>query len=373
MAGIRAIEGVHNTLATIATNAVAALTPRPAITVGPLDREHDGLRLNWFLYSLRSNPTYSNMEPPRTGSRSARGNPPLALELAYVLTSHPGTLTLTGEQPQFADRGLTAVMQALHDRPIIGEGEVELAPEAAPLVEPLRITMDTLDLESVSKIWTAAAQPMRTTVGYTVSLAIVETTREFVAGPPVRERRIGAVPSMGPRFESVTPARASAATPVTAIVPGAVGTPSFSIRREPDDPAGPGDWPISATAIGPGRFELQVAPADLAPGARQLSVVGTVDGLPAGGDRTGVTLVPTIVSTSGPVAAGASVTLTTAHVGVTAEVFLDGVRLDAGDVTVVSPTQVDVLVPGATAPGTHRLMLRSAQTAGPELDGLVVT
>jgi hypothetical protein len=364
---------VHNTLVTIATNAVASLTPRPAVTVGPLDRDHDGLRLNWFLYSVHANPAYSNMEPPRTGTRSARGNPPLALELGYVLTAHPGTMTLTGEQAQFADRSLTAVMQALHDRPIIGDGEAELAPEAGPLVEPLRITMDSLDLESVSKIWTAATHPMRTTVGYKVSLAIVDTTRVHVPGPPVRERRIGAVPSIGPRFESVTPTRISAASPATAVVTGATGTPTFSIRREPDDVAGSGDWPVVATATAPGRFELQVAPDDLAPGARQLSVVTTVDGLDAGGDRIGVTLVPTVVATSGPVAAGASVTLTTAHVGATADVFLDGVRLDDGDVTVVSPTQIDVVVPAATTAGSHRLMLRSAHTAGPEFDGLVVT
>lgn len=373
MAGIRAIEGVHNTLVTIAANAVVALVPRPAVTVGPLDRDHDGIRLNWFLYSVRSNPAYSNMEPPRTGSRTARGNPPLALELGYVLTAHPGTLTLTGEQTQFVDRGLTAVMQALHDRPIIGEGEVDLAPEAAPLIEPLRITMDSLDLESVTKIWTAASQSMRTTVGYRVSLAIVETTRVHVPGPPVRVRRVGVAPSMGPRFESVTPVRASTATNLTVVVSGAVGTPAFSIRREPDDPAGSGDWPLGATAVAPGRFDVQLVPADLAPGARQLSVVGTVDGLPAGGDRTGVTLVPTIVATSGPIAAGGTVTLTTAHVVSTAEVFLDGVRLDDTDVTVVSPTQVDVVVPAATTTGSHRLMLRSAQTAGPDFDGLVVT
>lgn len=373
MAGIRAIEGVHNTLATIATNAVAALVPRPAVTVGPLDRADDGLRLNWFLYGLRANPAYSNMEPPRTGTRTARGFPPLALELGYVLTAHPGTLTLTGQQPQFADRGLTAVMHALHRRPIIAADDPDLAPEAAPLVEPLRITMEALDLDAVSKLWTAASQPVRTSVGYRVSLAIVDSTETYLPGPPVRERRIGAVPSMGPRFATVTPVRASAATPLDVVVSGATGVPVFTLRREAADPPGPVEWPLPATATGPGSFTVQVTGDELAPGARQLSVATTVDGLPFGGDRTGITLVPTVLATSGPVAAGGTVTLTTAHVGSDVEVFVDGIRLADADVTPVSPTHVDVVVPAATPPGGHRVLLRSAHTAGPEFAGLVVS
>ncbi len=373
MADIRAIEGVHNTLAAIATGAVAGLNPRPAITVGPLDRDDDILRLNWFLHTLRANPAFSNMEPPTTGTRTARGRPPLALELGYVLTSHPGSLTLTGQQQQFADRGLAAVMQALHTRAIIAEGDPDLAPEAAPLVEPLRITMETLDLDAISKIWTAASRPARTTVGYRVSLAVVDSTETHVPGPPVRERRIGVAPSMGPRFEEISPVRASLATTLALTVAGAVGTPTFALRRERDDPPGPADWPLSATPVAPGRFEVQIGPGALAPGARQLAVSATIEGLPFGGDRIAVTLVPTVVGVSGPVAAGGTVTLDTVHVGAAAEVFVDGARLDDTAVTVVSPTQIDVVVPATTTAGTHRVMLRSAYTAGPDFLGLVVT
>lgn len=372
MADIRAIEGVHNTLVAIATNAVAGLTPRPTITVGPLDRDDDIVRLNWFLYLVRTNPAYRNMEPPRTGTRTARGRPPLALELDYVLTSHPGALTLAGEQPQFADRGLAAVMQALHERAIIAEGDPLLAPEAAPLVEPLRITMESLDLDAISKVWTAASRPARTAVGYRVSLAIVESTQAHVAGPPVRERRIGTAPSIGPRFEAIAPMRASAATTLDALLTGAIGVPTFALRRERDDPAGPDEWPLTATPVAPGRFSVQIAPDDLAPGVRRLSVGTTVEGLPFGGDSTAVTLVPTVLAATGPVAPGATSTLTTAHAGTSVEVFIDGARVDAGDVTVVSPTQVDVVVPAGTSTGTHGVMLRSAFTAGPEFSGLAV-
>lgn len=373
MAGIRAIEGVDNTLVNIAVAAVAPLNPRPAVTVGPLDRAEDALRLNWFLYSIRPNPAYRNMEPPRTGTRTARGVPPMALELGYVLSAHPGPLTASGQQPQFADRGLAAVMQALHHDPVVAEGSALLAPEAAPLVEPLRITLDHLDLDTVSKIWTAASQPMRTTVGYCASLAVVDADRTYTPGPPVQERRLAAVPSLGPRFERITPPRVSAAAVFAVELTGTVGDMVFTVRRERDDPPGLVEWPVTPIRVAANLFDLQVAPPELSPGVRQLSVTATVGGLPAGGDRAAITLVPVVAAGPGaPIPAGATATLTTAHVAADVEVFFDGTALPAGDVTVVSPTQVDITVPPGAGAGPHRIMLRSAFVAGPPFDGLVV-
>jgi hypothetical protein len=373
MAGIRAIEGVDNTLANIATAAVQSLNPRPAITVGPLDRDDDTLRLNWFLYSVGPNPAYRNMEPPQTGTRTARGAPPLALELDYVLTAHPGTLTAAGQEAQFAHRGLAAIMQALHDQAIVGDGSPVLAPEAGPLIEPLRITHAPLDLDGLSKLWTSVSQPLRTTVGYRVSLAIVDSTNAYVPGPPVRERRFAVVPSMGARFEAVSPARARASAPVAVELAGSAGHLTFTLRREPDDPAGPEEWPLVATATGANRFDLQIAPATLAPGTRQLTVGGLVEGLPVAGDRTALTLVPAVTGPAGPVAAGANLSLVTEHAAPDVEVFIGGISVPVADVTFVSPTQVDIVVPATTPAGPRPVMLRAAQTAGPIFDGVVVT
>ena len=68
-----------------------------------------------------------------------------------------------------------------------------LSPLAKPLVEPLRITLDSLDLESISKLWTATTQPLRLSVGYEVSLVVVDALDEHAAGParprsPARRR-----------------------------------------------------------------------------------------------------------------------------------------------------------------------------------------
>ena len=85
MAGVTAIQGVDDTLKKLTTDAVAGLTEKPDVTVGPLDRDSDALRRNWFLYGIAPNLAYRNMEPPRNGWRSSRGRPPLA-------ESEPGLL-----------------------------------------------------------------------------------------------------------------------------------------------------------------------------------------------------------------------------------------------------------------------------------------
>ncbi len=373
MGGLRTIEGVDNTLINVATDAVAALTPRPSITSGPLDRDDDVLRLNWFLYAIRPNPALRNMEHPRFGTTTARGFPPLALELDYVLTAHPGPLTAAGQESQFANRGLAAVMQALHQQAILAEGSAHLAAEVTPLLEPLRITHSALDLDGLSKLWTSVSQPMRTTVGFRVSLVTIDDTRTHVPGPPVRQRRFAVAPSIGATFTAVSPVRVAFGDNVSVQVSGATGAVTFSIRREAGDPAGPAQWPLAATATGTNRFDLAVGPDTLAPGVRQLTVSGDLDGLPAGGDSAALTLVPTVLGTGGAVAAGAVATLNTAHAADDVEVFLDGLAVASTDVTFVSATQVDFVVPASTVAGSHQVGLRAGHTAGPVFDGLVVT
>jgi len=49
--------------------------------------------------------------------------------------------------------------------------------------------MQNLDLEALTKVWTAAAQPLRLSVGYEVSLVAVEQQARSTSGPPVRTAR----------------------------------------------------------------------------------------------------------------------------------------------------------------------------------------
>ena len=367
MAGVQAIQGVDDTLRGVSNAAVAALVPKPKVTVGGLDAEDDDLRLNWFLYRVSPNKAFSNMEPPQTGWRTARGRPPLALRLSYLLSAFPAKTTGGGDQEQFAHAGMTAVMRALHEHAIIAEGEPVLSPLAQPLVEPLRVSMDDLDLEAVTKLWTAATAPIRLSVGYEVSLVIVDAEAGHQAGPPVQTRRVAAVPSMGPRIESVAPARVSVGIDIAVAGPG-LAAAHFTLAREAGDPAGPQDWPMTvAPAAPPGQVLLRLPDDRLAPGARRLDAVTTDAGLPVGRDSVGLTIVPTVTG-PGPLQRGTPVTLATAHAAPDVEVFAGGAQIDPADVAFVSPTEVEVTIPAAAPSGPAELLLRAGKTAGPAVE-----
>lgn len=373
MAGISAIQGVDDTLRGLSTQAVSGINPPASITVGPLDREDDRLRLNWFLYQIAPNPGSWNMEPPQTGWRTARGRPPLSLQLHYLLSAHPGPLTTNGDEDQFAHRALAAVMRALHSNAVIGEGDPALSNLARPLVEPLRITLDVLDLESIAKVWTAASQPLRLSVGYRVSLVVVDSLEAHAAGPPVRERRVAVAPTMGPKLVSVTPDRIAAALDFTVAASGLTAGATFTLARVNDDPAGPpGGWPLTVVAETATTVTLRLADATPVAGERRLDVTAAQDGLLLGRDSIGVSVVPRIGGHAGTVTAGSTVQLTTAHAGADVEVFLGGARVPPGDVAFVSPTQVDVTLPVATPLGPLPASLRSAKLAGPVYEALAV-
>jgi hypothetical protein len=366
MAGVSAIQGVDETLSKLSSVAVAGLTPVPAVTIGPLDRDDDNLRVNWFLYRIDPNPAYANMEPPRTGWRSARGRPPLALQLHYLLSAHAAPLTAEGDQDQFAHLALGAVMQAVHEHGIIGPGDALLSNLALPLVEPLRIVMATLDLESITKLWTASTKPIRVAVGYEVSLVIIDALGEHSGGPPVQTRRVAVAPTMGPRITAVSPSRVSAGIAFTVTVAGLTESAVFTLARELSDPAGPvGGWPLAAVAAGPDQIALTLAQGDLLPGDRHVHVRETENGLAGGADDVGVVLVPAITSAPATVARGATVSLVTVHAAPGVEVFLAGQPVPAPDLNYVSPTQVDLTIPAAAGLGPSSVALRAAKVAGP--------
>jgi hypothetical protein len=362
---VTAIQGVDETLKEVAKQAVASLTPKPDVTVGPLDRDDDELRLNWFLYRVAPNPAYRNMEPPATGWRTSRGRPPLALRLSYLLTAFPASSTNGGDQEQFAHAGMAAAMRALHENAVIHEGEPVLSALAKPLVEPLRVTMEDLDLEAISKLWTAVAKPLRLSVGYEVSLVVVDSTEAHTPGPPVRTRRVAVSPSLGPRLVSVTPGRVGHGIDLTVAVEGLTAGTVFTLAREPGDPAGPDEWPFPIVESAPGSVTLALPEPGLAPGARRLDASASEAGLLLGRDSIGLTVVPRVTGPSAPLAKGSTVTLDTVHAAGDVEVFLGGEALAPEQVSFVSPTAVSVTVPVATPSGPSDVMLRANKVAGP--------
>jgi hypothetical protein len=307
------------------------------------------------------------MEPPNTGWRTARGNPPLALRLSYLLSAFPAAKTTGGDQEQFAHVGLAAVMQAVYENAVVGDGSPVMTPALAtfldPLIEPVRIVLEDLDLEAVTKIWTAASKPIRLSVGYGVSVVLIEPAKPYVAGPPVKTRRIGLAPSLGPRLVAVTPPRASFGDNFDVQVEGLTNGSVFTLAHDPADPPG-GDWALTVAPGAPqDHVTLTLPSPNIAPGLRELEVSATENGLPFGHDSIGLTVVPRLTNAPNPIAKNVTETFQTAHASPDVEVFVLGKRL--ADVTFVSPTHVDVVIPPATPSGPADVVLRARKVAGP--------
>jgi Pvc16 N-terminal domain len=161
-------------------------------------------RVNVFLYRVTRNQGLTHEQMPGRGVRGAYGNPPLSLDLHYLLTGY-GTVAIDDDffdeiTAQFL---LGSAMRVLHDHPVLSD---QLRSVRAPLgrqllhrslrgaVESVKLTLDPLTIEDLSKIWTAVTLPYRTSAAYTATVVQIESRRI-----PRSPRLVGDLPDAGPR------------------------------------------------------------------------------------------------------------------------------------------------------------------------------
>jgi hypothetical protein len=160
-------------------------------------------RLNIFLYRVTENANLKNQEPPGVGDRGAYGHPPLSLNLHYLLTAYGTTNDRDQPNETLAHFVLGSAMRVLHDFPVVTARlrTVRITPERRILhpslieqFETVKLYLEPLTLDDVSKIWTALNQPYRLSGPYMVSVVQIDSDR--VRGFP---RRVG---QRGPRVHA---------------------------------------------------------------------------------------------------------------------------------------------------------------------------
>jgi hypothetical protein len=197
---------------------VSALPPDriDAIDANPADRRS---RLNLFLYQVTPNASWRNAElPSRNGSGERISNPPLALDLHYLLTAY-------GAEEMHAEILLGYGMQLLHETPVLTRAAIRtaLAPPAtvpaggdlpaamrnlftsqlAEQVEQIKIVPEALTTEEVSRMWSAFQAKYRPSTAYHVSVVLIESRRAARSALPVRQRNVYVVPFRRPLIEAV--------------------------------------------------------------------------------------------------------------------------------------------------------------------------
>lgn len=204
MSDFTGIEAVTSTLQAILQG---RMVEPPSITTAPPDVEVDDIDppiLNLFLYRISQSASLKNQDLPGMAGPMSFGHPPLSLELHYLMSA-------TGLDPNDdtgAHRLLGDAMLVLHDNPIVAKDDPLLDPALQNEVELLKVTMEELDSEELSKVWTATTAPLRLSVGYKVTVVQLEsllprTVAKPVLEPPGAGPRVWALPLDRPVIASV--------------------------------------------------------------------------------------------------------------------------------------------------------------------------
>jgi uncharacterized protein DUF4255 len=200
---------------TIGGNVSVTALPPDRIDVGE-NREKS--QLNLFLYQVTPNQGWRNVGLP---SRDARGdrvaNPPLALDLHYLLTAY-------GEQEFHGEILLGYAMHTLHETPVLARDAIRLAlgapppvtgsvlppaqrslvaAELADQIEQIKITPQSLSTEEMSRLWTALQAHYRPSAVYQASVVLIESKRSRKSALPVRVAHLKAVTWRRPVIDAV--------------------------------------------------------------------------------------------------------------------------------------------------------------------------
>lgn len=197
-------------LSSIGSVGVSALPP-DRIPTG----ENEPNQLNLFLYQVSANTGWRNHGlASRDGAGQRSGNPPLALDLHYLLSAYGG-------QDLSGDALLGLGMQALHETPGLDRARLRavLGPPTPPFgdfsalsladqIESLKIIPQFLSTEELSKLWTAAQARYRPSMGYQVSVVLIQSEAAARSAPPVLRRGAAdrgpvAVADSGPQLRAL--------------------------------------------------------------------------------------------------------------------------------------------------------------------------
>ncbi|HTX51587.1 MAG TPA: DUF4255 domain-containing protein, partial [Caulobacteraceae bacterium] len=222
IAGVTAVlqHYLHNLYQTVGANfpsavRVSCLAPdqvQQKLTSGGTTAEN---QINLFLHLVTPNPAWRNVGYASLSSDGTRaiGNPPLALDLHYLLTAY-------GSEPWQAEALLGYAVMMLHEAPVLTRADVDAAlaaragssypysgyPLNAPIglcgiggqAELLKITPESMGREEMAWLWTALKADYRLTYPFRVSVALMRPDQSVSYALPVLHTAISAAPASPP-------------------------------------------------------------------------------------------------------------------------------------------------------------------------------
>lgn len=155
------------------------------VTILAPDEPGGNLRINLFLYKVQENPHLKNMDwQLKQGTPNQLVPPPLSVNLYYLLTPYAPNDPETGNSAAHAILG--EAMRVFYENPIVPDNY--LPDELQDAREQIKIMLNTVDVDELSKVWSTFTQPFRLSVLYEVSVVQLDVlASERPMAPRVRQ------------------------------------------------------------------------------------------------------------------------------------------------------------------------------------------
>jgi len=192
-----------------------------SVTAQPPDRITTGNteanQLNVFLYRVSPNLGWRNASLPSRDGRGQRiSNPPLALDLHYLVSAYGSAdfnaevllgyaMQLLHETPGFTREQLRTVLgipSPVDGNFVPGRFGTMSAADLADQVELIKIAPVYLSADELSRLWTSMQARYRPSMAYLVSVVLIQAEGATRSAPPVLQQGAG---DRGPQAQAGTP------------------------------------------------------------------------------------------------------------------------------------------------------------------------
>jgi hypothetical protein len=199
----------------------ARLGSTPVVSAAPPDRivSEDSDQLNVFLYRTSVNPALRNENlPVRSANGSRRAQPPLALDLHYLVSAHC-------KVDLHAELLMGAAMLALDGMAVLTPAAITayfaqstpagLTPDVWTLLsealldqqpEQITVSFENMSIDDISKLWSVLGEKYRPSAAYLVTVALLQPTGQISIAPPVTQPvGLRVQPLLAPQLSSIDP------------------------------------------------------------------------------------------------------------------------------------------------------------------------
>ena len=182
----------------------------------PWENFGDESGINLFLYKVMENPQWKNMD--WSGDRShptSTSRAPLSLELFYLLTSYAPRVNTPITDSALNHKILGKAMHILHENPVLNDihhtffdadNDEHFPGNLRNSFEKIQVSLNPIDMEEMSRIWSMGDKDYRLSVAYHVSLVQIAPTIPARPGVPIQETGVEVMTMAPPTIAKLEPA-----------------------------------------------------------------------------------------------------------------------------------------------------------------------